>query len=57
MTSTNCEYYKKLWLVAVMVVGAATILAAEIAVVVIILAAIQWQHAVPYINSYVGSLG
>ena len=40
-TNTNCECYKKLRLAAVMV-EAATILAAEIVAVAIMLAAIQW---------------
>ena len=41
MTSTNSEYYKKLWLVAVMAV-VATMLAVAMAAVAKILVAIQW---------------
>ena len=42
MTTTNCEYYKKLRLVAVIVEVAATMLAAAISAVAIMLVAIQW---------------
>ena len=55
--STNCECYKKLRLAAVMAVAAATTLAVTMAVAAIMLAAMQWQCAAPYINSCVGSLG
>ena len=41
-TSTNCKCYKKLRLAALMAVAAATMLAAEMAVVARMLAAIQW---------------
>ena len=42
MTSTNCECYKRLWLVAVMVAAAATMLVAAIEVAAKMLMAIQW---------------
>ena len=42
MTSKNCECYKKLRLVPVMAAAVATMLAAAIEAVAIMLAAIQW---------------
>ena len=57
MTRTNYECYKKLRLVAIVAVVAATKLAAEIAVVAKIFAAIQCWCAAPYIRSCAGSLG
>ena len=55
--STNCECYKKLRLAAVMAAAVATTLAAAIMGVATMLVAIQWQHAVLYISSCIGSLG
>ena len=52
----NCECYKKLWLAAVMVAVATTLVVAMV-VIATILKAIHWYHAVPYISSCVGSLG